>query len=219
MALKTYATQAEVPEAIRTTAVETKDGKWVVEEDVPDVTKLMTALGTERERAATAEKAAKAAKDALDEIKRTAEARSKGVSEEELQKIRDAEALARKPIEDKLAVTEAENRKLKLTDRVRVLYLANGGMPDRVEDAMDQLDRRTDLGDEGGIVYKGKDGKLTADNTEAFFAKFKVEKPWLFSGADGSGSGADGAGTGGEGVVVRNPELLANRQRDIAGAF
>jgi len=217
--LKTYDKKEDVPEALRASAVETKDSKWVVEEDVPDVTKLMTAIETERERAKTAEKAAKAATAALDELKRTADAKAKGISEEELQKIRDAEAAARKPIEDKLAATEAENRKLKLTDRVRALYLANGGMPDRVEDAMDQLDRRTDLGDEGGIVYKGKDGKLVADSTETFFTKFKVEKPWLFSGADGSGSGAEGAGGGGEGVATSNPELLVKRQRDIAGAF
>jgi hypothetical protein len=217
--LKSYAAQADVPEALRASAVETKAGTWIVEEDVPDVTKLMGAIEAERERAKTAEKAAKDAKHALDELKRTADARAQGVSEEALQKIRDAEALARKPIEDERDSLRVETRKLRLTDKVRALYLANGGMPDRVDDAMDQLDKRTDLGDEGGIVYKGKDGKLTADNTEAFFTKFKVEKPWLFSGAGGSGSGAEGAGGGGEAVVTHDPELVANRRRDIAGAF
>lgn len=219
MPIKLYDTRDAVPEALRAGAIETADHKFAVEEDVPDVTKLMTAIETERERAKTAEKAAKDAKHALDELKRTAEARAKGISEEELQKIRDAEALARKPIEEERDKLAADNRQLRLTDRVRALYLANGGMPDRVEDAMDQLDRRTDLGDEGGIVYKGKDGKLTADSTETFFAKFRVEKPWLFSGAGGSGSGA--AGSGGEGDVeaAPNPDVLARRQRDIAGAF
>lgn len=222
MPIKTYKAQADIPEAQRGNALELKDGSFAVEEDVPDVTKLMTAIETERDRAKTAERAERVAAKALDEMRRTADAKSKGISEEELQKIRDAEAAARKPIEEERDRLASDNRKLRLTDRVRALYLdpkIGGGMPDRVEDAMDQLDKRTDLGDEGGIVYKGKDGKLTAESTETFFAKFRVEKPWLFSGAGGSGSGAESSNGKHEAIAVRDPELAATRRRDIAGAF
>lgn len=223
MALKIYDTKELVPDAQREAAIATADGKFIVDEPGKtdaDVATLTGTLERERTEKREAERLRKAAEKERDDLKRAADAREKGISEEELQKIRDAEALARKPIEDELATTKAENRKLKLTDKVQALYLANGGMPDRVEDAMLALEKRTDLGDAGGIVFLGKDGKATAEDAAAFFKAFKIEKPWLFAGSGGSGSGAGGSGGGGGDEKTVTPESVRDaKRRQVSGAF
>lgn len=220
MPIKTYDSQEAVPEAHRASAIETKDGKFIVDE--PDPT-----LGEKGERALEAAKAAqreeekrrKAAEKERDDLKRAAEAREKGISEEALAEIRRKEEAARKPIEDERDQLAAENRKLKLTDRVQALFLKYEGMPDRVEDAMDQLAKRTDLGDAGGIVYKDKAGTITADSEEAFFKKFKTEKPWLFKGTGASGSGASGSSGSADDVPSASEATKEAKRREVAGAF
>lgn len=187
MALPTFAKQDEIPEAFRG-EYEERDGAW--HPKVPDVAKLTTALEGERERAKAEEKARKLAEKERDELKRAEKAKAAGISEEELNKIRADEALARKPLEDELALTKAQMRKLKLTDRVRLLALGAGVMTDRIEDAMMALERRTDLTDADGIVVKDKEGKVTTETIDDFLKKtFKLEKPWLYAGSGASGSG------------------------------
>jgi|SRR6185437_4086508 len=198
MPLKTFATKEEIPAELQAAAVETKEGKWIVEEVDPALGEAgKKALQAERDARKAAEDKAKAVERERDDLKREAEARKNGATEEELQKIRDDAAAARKPLEDELAATKAkqdelerENKKLKLTDRVQKLALESGVMEDRIEDAMLHLERRTRLGDQGGIIFLDKDGKDTADTADVFFPKFKIEKPWLFKGAGSSGGGA-----------------------------
>lgn len=218
MALPKFKKLEDVPEAFRAEYMQEGD-EWVPKP--PDLGDAgVAAVQKERDLKKAEKKRADDAEAALAEMKRTQEAKDRGISEEELQKIRDAEALARKPIEDELATTKAENRKLKLTDKVQALYLANGGMPDRVEDAMLALEKRTDLGDAGGIVFLGKDGKATAEDAAAFFKAFKIEKPWLFAGSGGSGSGAGGSGGGGGDEKTVTPESVRDaKRRQVSGAF
>lgn len=196
--LKTYDTKEAVPAELQATAIETKDGKFVVEEADPALgDKGKKALDDERKARKDADDRAKAAEKERDDLKRENEARRSGATEEELKKIRDAEAAARKPIEDALAeetrkreAAEQENTKLKLTDRVQKLALDNGVMADRIEDAMLSLKDRTRLGDKDGIIFKDKAGTDTTDTPAQFFPKFKAEKPWLFAGSGSSGGGA-----------------------------
>jgi hypothetical protein len=189
MPLPTFPTLDEIPEAFRS-EYEERNGEWHPKAPAaPDVTGLTSALEKERTAARNADKARRDAEKERDDLKRTVDAKAKGISEEELQKIRDAEAAARKPIEEENVTLKADIRKLKLTDRVQALYLGNGGMKDRLEDAMNALAPRTDLGDADGIVFKDKAGQVTADDAEKFFAKHKQEKPWLYEGTGGSGSG------------------------------
>lgn len=222
MPLPIFETQDAIPELFRSEYAE-RDGKWHPNVPAaPDVSGLTSALEKERTKATAEEKARKAAEKERDDLKRAREAAAKGISEEELQKIRDAEALARKPIEEERDRLVAENRKLKLTDRVQALYLANGGMSDRIEDAMLVLDRRADLGDAGGIVWKDKDGNVTADEPAAFFAKLKLEKAWMFAGSGASGSGAEGSnGREGDGRTPAQVAagVAAAKRSQVAGAF
>lgn len=222
--LKVYDTEDAVPQDDREDYAE-DGGKWrhKVEIEAATANRKRAQLLTEKKEA---ERLRGEAEARLAEAERVAAARAAGVSEAELQKIRDAEAAARKPIEDENATLKADIRKLKLTDKVQALYLdpkIGGGMPDRIEDAMDQLAKRTDLGDKDGIVFKDKDGNVTTDDAAAFFRKFKIEKPWLFAGTGASGSGAAGSsGSGGNGTE-RQP-APSNAQLDqhrtvIAGSI
>jgi hypothetical protein len=193
MPLKFFAKKEEIPEAQRETAIELKDGRFTVEEPV-DTTTLESTLAKERADRKEEEKARKAAEKERDELKRTQAAREKGISDEELQRIRDDEAKARKPIEDERDRLRKENDQLKRTDKVRTLALAKGIMPDRIEDAMLLLDTRTELTDAGAVAVKDKAGKITAETLDDFLGKtFKAEKPWLYKGSGASGSGATGS--------------------------
>jgi hypothetical protein len=220
MPLPVYDTEDAVPQDQREDFAE-HEGKWrhKVEIEAAGERKKRLQLLTEKKDADEKRKDAEAK---LAEAERVAAARAAGVSETELQKIRDAEAAARKPIEDENATLKADLRKLKLTDKVQALYLdpkIGGGMPDRIEDAMDQLAKRTDLGDKDGIVFKDKDGSVTTDDAVTFFRKFKLEKPWLFASAGGSGSGApSGGGRGSDTTTTERPTAERTEQHRSAVA-
>lgn len=222
--IKKYPKIEDVPEAQRATAIELKDGTFAVDEPADpalgDAGKR--ALEAERTRAAEAEKKQREAEERAATLAREKEALSKGVTEAQLEEIRQKEALARKPIEEERDRAIAENRKLKLTDRVRALYLdpkVGGGMVDRVEDAMDQLEKRTQLGDKDGIVFKDKDGKVTADDAAAFFKAFKTEKPWLFAGPGGSGAGGGTSNGTEEPSTEKTQARTAELRSMVAGAL
>lgn len=220
MPIKLYDTQDAIPEAQRSAAIETKDGKWAAEEATDPTLGAAGTAALEKERTARkeAELARKTAEKERDDLKRSAEAKAKGISEEELQKIKDAEALARKPIEDENAKLKAENRKLKLTDRVQALALKHGVMPDRIEDAMTLLDGRADLTDADSIVVKDKAGAVTTEAIDAFLSQtFKKEKPYLYSGTGSSGGGSAGSEGGGGDTGAYDPvkegKALADKQK------
>jgi hypothetical protein len=72
MPLKLYDTQDAVPEAQRANAIETKDGKFAVVEEDPQLADAgKRALDAERKRARDAEEARKAAEKERDDLKRT----------------------------------------------------------------------------------------------------------------------------------------------------
>lgn len=199
MPLPTYDKQEDVPEAQRDDYAE-HEGKWrpKVEIDLAVERKKRQQLLDEKKES---DRLRKEAEKERDDLKRTAEAKEKGISEEELQKIRDDEAKARKPLEDENAALKAENDKLKRVDKVRSEALRLGIMTDRIEDAMTLLDPRTVLTKEGTIAVKDKSGNITTETLEEFLGKtFKTEKPWLYKGPESSGSGAEGSqGGGGQG--------------------
>lgn len=221
MTLKLFKTRDEVPEAQRAGAIELKDGQFAIEE-APD-----PALGDAGARAIAAERTAREkaererteAQQELDRIRRENEARDKGVTEAQLQEIRDAEALARKPIVDENAVLKAENKKLKYTDRLKQMALGAGIMTDRIDDAMLVLEQRTQPGDAGGIVVLGKDGKATAETIENFLkVTFKTEKKFFYKGSGASGSGAEGS-DGDDAPPPKREDQIAAKRAQVAGAL
>jgi hypothetical protein len=226
MPLPVYDTQDLVPADQRDDYVE-HEGKWhpKVVVDLETERQKRTALLDEKKKEKERREAAERERD---ELKRTKEAADSGVTEAALKKIRDDEAAARKPIEDENKILRDENRKLKLTDRVRALYLSDkvGGMADRADDAMDLLFKkdheRVDLGDADGLMFKDEKGQVTADDAETFFKKFRAVKPWLFKGSGASGSGAEGsngsgAGDASDAEVAKR--VAVQKQAMVRGAF
>lgn len=228
MPLPIFNTLAEVPEAFRG-EYEEREGKAHPKPPAAGMTEadkaaLQSVVDKERTAAAAEKKRADDAQRELDALKRTKEAKDKGISEEELQKIRDAEALARKPIEEERDKLARENRQLKLTDRVKALALANGVLQDRIAKVMKDLEGRVDLSTDGNsIVVKDAAGNITAETIENFLSKtYKEESPFFYAGTGGSGSGGTGSnGSGGEGDKATKlpPEREAAYRREIAGSF
>lgn len=210
-----YDAQDAVPDDLRD-VYEEKEGKWHAK--VPDVTALTSGIEKERQRAEAEEKARKKAERDLADLRRKETAVQHGISDEQLQKLRDEDEAKRKPIEEERDRLRAENRKLKLTDRVQKMALDAGVMPERIEDAMMSLERRTELTDGDNIIVNDKAGHATTEKIEDFLAKtFKAEKPWLYQGSGGgsggSGAGGSGGGSGsGEGKTLSVQEL-AERKR------
>lgn len=190
MSLPIFKSAEEVPDAFRS-IYEEQNGEWHAKvEPVPDVTKLQSALDAERTQKGEVDKERKRLEKELTDLKRKETAAQHGISDEQLEKLREEDASKRRPIEDELATLRSENRKLKLTDRVQALALKAGVMQDRIEDAMLNLDKRVDLTDGENIVVKDKAGNVTTEKVEDFLAKtFKTEKPWLYGYEGGSGSG------------------------------
>lgn len=217
MPLKIYDAQDAVPEDERDEYVE-HEGKWhpkAVVELAVERSKRTQLLSEKKE----ADRLRKEAEAESDRLKKAKDATDKGVSEDALQKIRDDEAKARKPIEDERDRLAAENRQLKLTDRVQALYLKHGGMADRVEDAMLVLEKRTDLGDADGIVFKDEKGQVTADDAATFFKKLKEKKGWLFAGSGASGSGASGSNGSGAPDPDTKKGQLDQKRSELQGAL
>jgi hypothetical protein len=223
MPLKYFDTKDLVPEAQRETAIALADGKFaVLEEPAPAELDAAgrKALDEERESRKREEKARKAAEKERDDLKRAADARARGVTEEELQRIRDDEAAARKPLEDERDRLAAENKRLKHTDKVRALALKHGVMADRIDDAMLILEKRTDLGDSGGIIVLDKEGKATAEAIDDFLGKtWKAEKPWFYKGTGASGSGSNGSEGGGSEPPTPAPERNQQRRASVLQGF
>ncbi len=220
MPLKTYDTKDAVPEALRASAVELKDGKFAVSEDDPALgEKGKKALDDERTARKTAEDKLKAAEKERDDLKLKAEAASKGITEAELQKIRDTEAAARKPLEDENARLKAENRKLARDDRLRALGVKAGWMNDRVDKAMKDLVDRVDLTEDGkGFVVKDAKGSVTTESIEDFLGKtYKAEASFYYAGSGGAGGGSEGSSGGGSAddakAAVAAGKAAAERQK------
>ncbi len=200
MPLKTFDSKDAVPAELRDKAIETRDSKWIVEEPV-DLAALRAegqrALDAERTRAENEEKERKKLAKELADLKRDQAAAGKGVSAEELERLRKEDADARRPLEERVAALEKENRTLKLDDKVRQIALDKGIMKDRIKKAMKDLEGRFELTSDGtGIVVKDADGKATTESVESFFEKtYKAESPFFYQADTGSGSGAGSGGS------------------------
>ena len=228
MPFPTFDTIDAIPEDQRDVYEEGQDKKWRAK--VPDVTNLSSALEAQTKRAEEEKKARIKAENAATDLRKKEMAREGNISDEQLNKLREEDATKRKaeldPVQTELAETKAKLRKITLSDRLRSLGTAAGWIPDRIDDAMDLVQKRTDLaeGSESNIVVKDKDGKPTTEKIEDFLkVTFKKEKPWLYAGSGASGSGAGGSSRSGEPAsdVPEGEEerIKADKRAQVAGAF
>lgn len=202
MPLPVFDKQEDIPEAFRP-EYEEKDGKWLPKKQpAPD---LESALKKERDAREEEERKRKEAEAKATRLEREKKATATGATDEQLEDLRKKDEEARRPLLEQNEKLKAENDKLRRLDKVRAEYLKHDGMADRVDDAMDQLDKRTRLGDTGQIVVLDKEGKDTTETLETFLKEtFKKEKPWFYSGPGSSGSAAEGS-KGGNGQGTYDP--------------
>jgi hypothetical protein len=218
MPLPTFATEADIPEAFRPEYVQGADGVWRCKADDELETergKRQTLLNEKKDE----ERKRREAEQKLADAQRIADAKAKGVSEEELQRIRTDLAAQYEPTEAENKALKAKIRKLTLTDRVKALALAAGVMADRIDDAMLVIEPRTDLGDADGIVFKNDKGEVTAQSAEQFFADLKKAKPYFFEFAGGSGSGSSGSERTTTTTTTTNSTVSAQKRAAVMGSF
>lgn len=221
MAFPVFEKKEDIPKGFEED-YEEREGKF--HPKVPDVTKQQTALEAERKRADDEKKRATEAENKLAEMRRKQAAADNNISEEKLAELRREDEEKRKPLEDKVRELEGKLTKVTKTDRVQSLALKHGVLPDRIDDAMLALEKRTGLTENGDtITVLDKDGKLTTETIDEFLkVRFKKEKPWLYKGSGASGSGATESTSSEEEPPTpeaANEKALAEKRRVVAGAL
>jgi len=187
MPLKIFDTTDAIPETLRASAIETKDGKFAISED-EDTGGLKSALEKERKAVKDAVKRAKELEDRTAALETEREAFKAGVKPEELQKLR----------------TQIEGEyKTKLSEAEKQIHeLSFGAQLDAAmaaADVIDLADGRALFGSrfemvEGKLVPKD-DKSITPQQYLA--SKLQAEKPHLFKGTQAEGGGAGGSRTAG----------------------
>lgn len=199
--LKLYDTKDAVPEALRSAAIETKDGKFAADEPAADdATELKETLKKLRKELDEAGDARKALERKLAAAEHGGDGKEKDKVTKALEKFDADLAAAKADFEKKLAVRDGELRTLKLDEKAKAAFLKAGGRPERADAALRLKKDALDI-DGDRIVIKNEKGETTTTTIDDFWSKsFKVEMPEYFIGTKATGGGANGgagAHTGG----------------------
>lgn len=221
MPLKTFATQAEVPEALRDSAIETKDGKFIVSEDA-DTSELTAAIETEKANRIAAEKLMRKTAGELQKLQTARKAADAGLTEERLNEITaEANAQAEARFKDQLdeaAKLKAQNRALVLDADMKARALKAGVRPEKIDDFWKLRADEFDLTADGKPMVKATP---TAKIDEHMAALLKKNPEWVV-GTKASGGGAQGStGAGGTGKMtvedaMKNPSALFDSANEAA---
>lgn len=224
MPLKTFDSLDAIPDAQRSAAIETKAGKFILEEP-GDAEALKDegrrAVQAERNKAKTEKERADALQAEIDRLKTDSEAAQAGISAQKLQEIRDREL---KPLQD-------ENRTLKervdslehtinFTKSVEDLARKSNVMVEdegRFEDFMSTVQRRTRKAPDGkSYIVLDRAGNETTQTLDELISKtLPAEKSHLYKSGTGSGSGAGQGGGGASGYdpVAEGKRMAAAEKR------
>lgn len=203
-----------VEEPVRKFYTEVKEGElaghFVLDADITGHPKLTSARAEsvgERKKRQTAEASLKAFQDLgytpeqIAEIKRKAEEHGgekdpDKLVEKRVKAVRDEF----EPVVTERDTLKAENRRLKLTDKVRADFIAAGGFEEDADDVVRLTEATFDLDDKGRPVVLDDEGDPTGQSPKEWFEKvYKKKKPKVFKGSVVPGSGARG-GDGGAGA-------------------
>lgn len=233
MSLKVFDAKDAIPESLRDSAVETKDGKWAVadveglkssQERILDEKKRLQARYEELERSLGGLNPEQIAKYRED-LKR--------LEDEQARKAGDFDKLLEKRVGETKAeyekrLAEAEKYRVKYIDREIEFAIrdaaAKAGVPQ--EDIPYVVDlhkgRRVQYDDKTGrpVVYD-RDGDPTGLSVEKFYAEtFKAEAPKFYGSTAGSGGGASGGGNRAPGsapAITDQASFLANVDKIAKG--
>jgi len=201
-----------IEEPVRKFYAKGEDGKFVLDVDVeshPTTAGLRTTKDKERADRKKAETALKAYQDSGLSPEQITELVKKGKPKGEHDATPDVDKLIEKRVKEAVDALQpdlkerdelkSENRKLKLTDKVRAAFIAAGGIEEDAEDVLRITEAQFDLKD-GKVVVIDEDGDPTSMDPKKWFETvYKVKKPKYFKGKDASGSGAR-SGDGGSGA-------------------
>lgn len=226
MKLKTAATRDEVPEALRESAVEGKDGSWHYAED-EDTTGLKNTVKTvrkERDEAVAAQRAAEE-KAAATQRELDAKVASTGDTDKKISELltkwnadKDAAvAAAKKPLEDQLAAANTKLNDHLVVGKLREAFRSNDGDPDHENDVIDLTKANWRLVDDKPVLY-GADGNPTTTSPEDFYKEHKAKKGLYYKGTQADGGGAAGV-KGSGGTVVGNDKPVTEWSTDERRAF
>lgn len=205
---------------------EEKEGEWVPkpDEEAEDTTALKTALEKERKARKDAEKAAKDAEKSAADKKKDDDLRSKGLTDEQLKKIREE---VRADVEKEYAPTKEaaeklkkENRTLRLDNAVKTVMSKKevGVRADRLDTLWKLVGEDFDLTDDGQPMVKDKPGttveKYLMDTVKKTFPEFYVGTQAAGGGAKGDHSPAPTNGSPKVEDILANPAQAMRQARE-----
>lgn len=226
MSLKLFESKDAIPESLRESAVETKEGKWAVadvdglkssQERLLDEKKKLQAKYEDLERSLGGLSSEQIQKYRTDMAR---------LEEEQARKAGDFDKLLEKRIGETKAeyekrLAEAEQYKTKYVDRevefaIRDAAAKAGVPPEDIPYVVDLHKGRRVRYDEktGKTVVYDRDGDPTGLSVEKFYAEsFKAEAPKFYGSTAGSGGGSTGGSTrapGGAPAITDQASFLAN---------
>lgn len=174
------------------------DGKFRREVEVPDVSKMKSALQKERDAVKELnEKLAKYKDVDPEKYAELLEEKERLSQSSMTEKERHESALKKKNDEIEALKKDSATREKKLTDQLNTFHLdekttkaalAAGVNPEMMEDVLVVTKRYRQLDDKGKIVVLDKDGDPTGQSLKEFFEKdFKQNKPVYYTGYPGGG--------------------------------
>jgi RNA-binding protein YhbY len=197
MPAKTYETKDAVPDSQRESAIETKDGKFIVIED-EDTTPLKNSIAATRKERDAAKKKAQELEARLAELEQEVNAGKSGITSDKLAEIRkQAEDKFKTDLEERDRL-KAELRSLRLDSSVKSM-LAKADVIDP-DAAWKILNDEYDLTDDGKPILKADP---SADIEKHIASQVKSKYPFLFKGTQASGGGAAGTQKGGAQVGTK----------------
>lgn len=210
MPLTIVETLDEVPETARDKAMELKDGRFALVEDV-DVSPLK-AKADELLKETKSERAKrKALEDKLAQVEAERSAAAAGLTSEKLAEIVAQAENKYKPVVEELNTLKATLRAERLDGRVKTL-LGQARAAD-IEAAWKVVGDHFDLTDDGALMVKADP---TAKADEYIQRTLATKYPFLFQGTQAAGGGAAGRGTAGTGG---NAKPITQWSSDERAAF
>lgn len=196
--------------------------------EIPDVTKLQSALDSERTRADNAERSIATFKGVDVERYKTLVAADDAARATKLgtgEGVKTEIDQMRADFEQKLKERDERETNLKIDSTLKDLLVAAGVVREAIPDALDAARKRVKSVD-GRLVVLSTDGKATADAVDQWISTgFKSEKSWFFAddGTGGTGSSVNNRGVTGQPVIKvdreaskQNPALYRQAKEQAA---
>ena len=191
MALPSFDKKTDIPKGFEE-EYEEREGKWV---PIDRTQKALAALQEERTAREAAEGVARKAAKELAEVQTKQQALAAGMTDEEFRKrYSTIEQNIRAEYEPKVKEAEAmaaENRTLKLTDKIKQLFREAGAVKGRQDDFWKMHGDEFELSADGKPIVKAEPGKDVAKHVSAIC---KSRPEWM-QGTRAAGGGAGGAHT------------------------